>query len=813
MFAVVRCSVCGRDLPDDAPLGLCPACLFVTALDAESSDLEGELRSLQTEESSGAADRWPLGSVAPRGDLPSTEGMETGDFVPTGTDRPLESTRSGRGPSDTHAWNELAGSGPVPEVPGYQILGRLGQGGMGVVFRALQHRANRVVALKMIRGDAQVLPEQLERFRLEVQAAARLKHPNVVQVYEVGEAGGRPFFSLELLEGGTLKERLAASPMPPRRAAATLAPLARAADSAHEAGIIHRDLKPSNVLFDIHETPRITDFGLAKRLEDDEGQTQPGQVVGTPSYMSPEQALGERRALGPNTDIYALGAILYEMLTGRPPFRGATTSETIHLVVTQDPVAPSRLQPRVPRDLETICLKCLHKEPDNRYRTARELADDLDRFLAGEPIHARPTPAWERAAKWARRKPAAATIIAASTVLAVVLAAVAERTRAHRQIEARIQQRRDDDLRQAALSSLGETLSLKERGELDDARVQLTTLQTRLQERPRLAPLLQYVGNELEDVEARRAERSAREAKRTALEAERTRFASSLARFVVLRDEALFHDAGVDVFWLDPASGDIVRGPDRILQTRETSRKALEILADGHGEVGTVGPLPASAAPAQRDEVRSGCYLLLMVLSEAMAEPLPGEDSRTQAEKALTLLDRAGALRPPTVACHLRRAACFDRMGDAAQARRERAQAIALTPAEAFDHILLGRECSRQGDWDGARSHFEAAIGQRPELFLAHYLLAAAALSSTPPRAVEAFLELNHCLNENRSHGWLYQLRGLRAARWEERWRPWRSHAASRPPPPRPKHGTTGPRPTLPGRSSSASGRSFATRC
>src|SRR5262249_45525567 len=273
---------------------------------------------------------------------------------------------------------------------------------MGVVYEALQCRANRVVALKTIRGDADLQPEQLERFRVEVQAAARLRHPNIVKVYEVGEVGGRPYFSLELLPGGSLHERLAAAPMAPRPAAELLAALARAVDAAHSAGIVHRDLKPANVLFDAEGTPYVTDFGLAKRLGAEDSQTVTGQVMGTPSYMAPEQASGNIREVGPAADIYALGAILYEMLTARPPFKGATPAGTVRWVTPRAPPSPSRLQPRVPRDLETVCLKCLRKEPGRRYATAGELADDLQRFLDGQPVRARRTPAWECGVKWAR---------------------------------------------------------------------------------------------------------------------------------------------------------------------------------------------------------------------------------------------------------------------------------------------------------------------------------------------------------------------------------------------------------------------------
>ncbi len=270
-----------------------------------------------------------------------------------------------------------------PTVPGYEVKERLGEGGMGVVYKARQVRLNRLVALKMIRGGSQVRPDLFVRFSIEAQAVAGLRHPNILQIFDVGEVEGSPYVSLELLEGGSLADRLAGTPQPGRPSAELLATLALAIDQAHRAGIVHRDLKPSNVLFTAEDTPKITDFGLAKRIDSNEGQTESGQIIGSPSYMAPEQARGQSREVGPAADVYALGAILYEMLTGRPPFKGETPMETVQQVIDDDPVTPSRLVPRVPRDLETICLKCLHKDPVKRYGSAGALADDLSRYPAG----------------------------------------------------------------------------------------------------------------------------------------------------------------------------------------------------------------------------------------------------------------------------------------------------------------------------------------------------------------------------------------------------------------------------------------------
>jgi serine/threonine protein kinase/tetratricopeptide (TPR) repeat protein len=305
----------------------------------------------------------------------------------------------------------------TPEVPGYQVLGLLGRGGMGVVYRARHVQLDRLVALKMLRDGAANL-EDLPRFRTEAQAVARFQHPNIVQIYEVGEHQGQPYLALELVDGTSLDRKLAGTPQPPRQAAELAAVLARAVHAVHERGIIHRDLKPGNVLLTAEGAPKIGDFGLAKQLDVDAGQTRSGDVLGTPAYMAPEQAAGRTREVGPAADVYALGAILYEMLTGRPPFLGVTAWDIIPQILSAEPVPPRRLQPTVPRDLETICLKCLRKEPDRRYAGARALAEDLHRFLEGEPVQARPVGRVERLWRWGRRKPLSAALLAA-LVLAV----------------------------------------------------------------------------------------------------------------------------------------------------------------------------------------------------------------------------------------------------------------------------------------------------------------------------------------------------------------------------------------------------------
>jgi WD40 repeat protein/tetratricopeptide (TPR) repeat protein len=322
-----------------------------------------------------------------------------------------------------------------PAVPGYEILGVLGRGAMGVVYSAWQTALNRCVALKIMLAGVHAGRQERARFQVEAEAVARLQHPNIVQIYEVGQEHGRPYLALEFVNGGSLARQFAASHLAVRRAAELVETLARAIHYAHSKGVVHRDLKPDNILLQKDEggtiqdeikpqhptpssfTPKITDFGLAKLLIGGGAtQTQSGTILGTPSYMAPEQAEGQHGRVSPAVDVYALGAILYEALTGQPPFKADTVQETIRRVVHDEPAALTRLRPQVPRDLETICLKCLRKEPRRRYASALDLAEDLRRFLSSEPIGARPIGVAERGLKWVKRKPALATLLGVSSV-------------------------------------------------------------------------------------------------------------------------------------------------------------------------------------------------------------------------------------------------------------------------------------------------------------------------------------------------------------------------------------------------------------
>jgi tetratricopeptide (TPR) repeat protein len=647
-------------------------------------------------------------------------------------------------------------------LPGYEVLGLLGQGGMGMVYKARHKGLNRTVALKMIRAGAWATEEDVSRFRTEAEAVARLQHPNIVQVYDVGEHEGRPYLSLEYVDSGSLAARLRGTPLPPDEAGRLVETLAHAVHYAHERGIVHRDLKPANVLLaacgfapdakpQAAIIPKVTDFGLAKQVDQDAGHTRTGAVLGTPSYMAPEQAEGRTGEVGPRTDVYALGAILYELLTGRPPFRGTTVLETLDQVRTQEPVPPRRLQPRVPRDLETVCSKCLRKEAGQRYGSAAALADDLRRFREGEPIRARPAGRPERALKWARRRPALAALGALAA--AALAGAVAFATWHAVDLRARLEQRTAevnrlrDEAQEArereALTALGAAVQeLADQGEAALAREDWAGAQLAF------AGALAKLGPAPAQSELRaRAERLRQEAGR--LQEARAHYRI----FTQRRDDALFHET-------------LLTGLDPSANREKTRAAAAEALAlygiDARAPTPATPPLDYLSA-REKTEVAEGCYELLLVLAEVTAYPEPGQDAASQAGEALALLDRAARLTPPTRAYHLRRARYLAQRHDERGADEERTRAGQTEPAGALDHFLMGDEHCNQGheDLPQAQRDFEAALGCQPDHFWAQYFLAVCCLRLPHPRPDLARGHLTACLGRRPDFLWVYLLRGF----------------------------------------------------
>ncbi|MCI0491292.1 MAG: serine/threonine-protein kinase, partial [Blastocatellia bacterium] len=421
------CPRCGVESPLDAPEGLCPNCLLQLALDSTSSGL----RSFAND----------------------TDGQ------------------------DSEA--EIAGPTPGTRVRyfgDYELLEEIARGGMGIVYRAKQLSLNRIVAVKMMRPGELASEVEIRRFLTEAEAAANLQHPNIVAIHEVGEHEGLHYFSMDFVEGKNLAELIAGRPLSSHKAASYLKTIAEAVAFAHGQGTLHRDLKPANILIDASDQPRITDFGLAKSIESDSGLTDTGAVIGTPNYMPPEQAGDKRGKPGKTSDVYSLGAILYEMLTGRPPFQGETPVDTVMMVLNSEPVSPRLLNPKLDRDLETICMKCLEKEPGSRYSSAQELADDLDRFLDHRTIKARPVRIPVRAWRWLRRNPwPSAAALAVVLVLVASVATLMLRERTWQSLRERARSERLAGRRSEAMKLIAEAARIKSSPELREEAIHTIT--------------------------------------------------------------------------------------------------------------------------------------------------------------------------------------------------------------------------------------------------------------------------------------------------------------------------------------------------
>jgi tetratricopeptide (TPR) repeat protein len=616
-------------------------------------------------------------------------------------------------------------------VSGYELLREVGRGGMGVVYQARHRALKRTVALKMILAGGHAGDAERQRFCAEAEAVARLSHPNIVQVYEVGESDGLPFCALEYVAGDTLARRLGEGPLPPREAARLAADLAGAMHLAHSRNVVHRDLKPANVLLAEGGTPKITDFGLARRLDVEAGQTQTGAIVGTPSYMAPEQAAGQRQAVGPAADVWALGAILYECLTGRPPFRAESVLETLAQVRTTEPAPPRALRPSVPRDLETICFKCLRKEPEKRYASAQELADDLLRFLGGEPIRARRVPAWERAAKWVRRRPAQA---AAVLLLCVSLMGGGVAYGFYKEQQFRRQQERQQQVEHEVDLAEGA-------GDDDEAAMQhFAAALALLDAEP--GPGSEGERRRVEErkgrVAARRREKEARDHD----DRKRHEAAERLARFEARQREVQFREISFTEREREADRAAVREAAAAALA--EFSFSAADAPEDAAGRLDTFAPY--FPPPRRADEVAAACCEALLAWADAEAP-----------EKALHLLDLADALgRAHHVAAprafHLRRARCLALLGQKDAARAEQAQADQAGPGVALDLFLSARDAWVQGKTNEAAADCERVLADQPDHYWARYLLALCHLRAG--RLESAKVGLSACLGARPEFIW-----------------------------------------------------------
>jgi tRNA A-37 threonylcarbamoyl transferase component Bud32 len=635
-------------------------------------------------------------------------------------------------------------SGPfankLPAVPGYEILAELGRGAMGVVYKARQHRLNRTVALKMILAAHYAGTDAILRFLSEAEIIARLQHPNIVQIHATGDFDGRPYVELEYVEGGSLAARIDGTPWPPRAAAELIESLACGMAEAHRMGIVHRDLKPANVLMMHDGTAKITDFGLAKSIANDSGLTQHESILGSPNYMSPEQADGRAKEVGRSADVYALGAILYELITGRPPFVAPTILATLDLVKHAEPVAPSRLQPGVPSDLETICLKCLQKDPNDRYGSAEPLAEDVARYLNGEPILARPTPHWERAWKWVRRHPTIAALVVVSTVL--VTAAVAAGLWYKSDIERRqavVRSRLDEVETQVNRLVLLGNDAIR-RSDWDGAKTHFSSGLELIRVEPGLNNMNTSVARQLAITNQKIAEREAHAASRR-----------RLSEFRKAYDEAAFYQS--QFTGLDPEAN--------LELTRASARRAIELFQPNQPPATGLALAKGDFSQEETELLCDRYYELGLILAQATSQPVKGEVAATQARHALEILDRIERVRSPTKLFPTRRAAYLEQAGDQAAAKhlRQIAETVHQSGSSSVDDLLEAEDAYLGRDYKRAVPALRRLIARQPDHFWGQYMLAICHLKEH--RAAEAQVALSACQARRPDFVWTHLLKGF----------------------------------------------------
>jgi serine/threonine protein kinase/tetratricopeptide (TPR) repeat protein len=595
---------------------------------------------------------------------------------------------------------------PIRQLSDYEIGEQIGQGGMAVVYKARHRVLNRDVALKMFRPGRLPTEREILRFQTEAEAIARLAHPNIVQIFEIGQIDGLPFLAIELAEQGTLAQKLQQFSYTPRAAAELIETLAKAMQHAHEQHVIHRDLKPANVLFTNDGTAKITDFGLAKVLLNEaelpRDATRTGEPLGTPRYMAPEQAAGQQDQIGALTDVYALGTLLYECLTGQAPFVATSVVDTLQKIRSDEPLSPRRLQPSIPRDLATICLHCLNKEPGLRYASAEDLAEDLRRFLNGEPIHARPTPNWERAWKWSRRYPAHAALIGIAMLLTSAGLSAAF-------ITTHLEQRRIGTLRNEVSQLITEGKHAIERDDVDVAYARFQAAWMKVQAEPSLADHQSGVAGWLDHG-------------RNAINKQLWNQRIPPREYDQWRDEALLESVLLDSQHSD--------SPNAVSIARDAIHTALEFT------------LPKDPAWQVEREQLTLVEADLLALKSGAADALKLLDSRDEFSSRLY---------------HERRAVYLHQLGRTEEEAQARERAAQFPPDKKAELFLSGLDRVRRREFTTALCDFEVVLDSSPEYFMARLLQSICFLRLQRPE--EAKVALTACVAQRSGFAWSYYFR------------------------------------------------------
>jgi len=679
---------------------------------------------------------------------------QSGAYDPNGaTMAPGQESKSGSSNTAVNVGSikPNTGGSKFPNVPGYDILGELGRGGMGVVYRAKQRGLGRMVALKMILGGANVNPEDIARFELEARAVGSMTHPNIVQVYEVSEFQGAPFFSLEFVDGGPLDSKLKSEPQPAEWCAQMMLQLSRGMAYAHSMQIIHRDLKPANVLITKDGIGKIADFGLAKKMDADDGKTRAGSIMGTPSYMPPEQASGETADIGPLADIYSLGAMFYEFLTGKPPFRGTTLLQTLEDVRNKEPVAPNILVPSVPLDLQTICLKCLEKDKAKRYPTADELADDIERFIKGEPILARPVGMYTKTLKWAKRNQAKAALIAVSAVAAVaiflgsiyvmVLAKKAEASAKNEEILAKKELARDqaialelDGIRNETTPALISAKTLFDEKKFEEAKDILGKVVAQTSGKDLLKEIYESSNALLMQTEAR------------------IKATTDMSLFSKHYDDALFHSSD--------AMGNRTEARESSISE---AAKGLTIVGVNYIEDKEYKlKLPDHLSDAEKKQLTDEALELAVILARRNAMPLPdisAEELKKRSLESLEIMEKTRGFAKENHIFHLIKGDLLKTLSKLPEAQAEFEKAKTIAPERPSEFFFLGLGAFNQNDYAAAQDFFEKAVRKDPDMFWANFLTAVCQVRQEQFAAARA--SLTSCIATRPNLGPAYLVRGI----------------------------------------------------